>query len=46
MNHLKDFDLISSSQHDFIPKRACVTNLFECQHVVSDLLNKNKLVDL
>ena len=46
MNHLNDYDLISSSQHGFVPKRACVTNLLECQHVVSDLLNKNILVDV
>jgi len=34
------------SQHGFVHKKSCVTNLLECQQVVSGLLNENKSVDV
>ena len=45
-SHLIKHKLISPSQHGFVKKKACVTNLLECQHVVSGLLNENKSVDV
>ena len=45
-SHLIKHKLISPSQHGFVKEKTCVTNLLECQHVVSGLLNKNKSVDV
>jgi hypothetical protein len=45
-NHLKKRKLISPSQHGFVHRKSCVTNLLECQQVVSGLLNENKSVDV
>ena len=45
-SHLKIHKLISPSQHGFVHKKSCVTNLLECQQVVSGLLNENKSVDV
>ena len=44
-SHLKKHELISSSQHGFVHKKLCVTNLLECHQVVLGLLNVNKSVD-
>ena len=44
--HLNSHKLISSSQHGFVYKKSCITNLLECQQVVSGLLNENKSVDV
>ena len=44
--HLTNHKLISPSQHGFVKKKACVTNLLECQNVVSGLLNEGKSVDV
>ena len=46
MSHLVKHNLISSSQHGFVYKKSCVTNLLECHHVVSGLLNNGKSVDV
>ena len=45
-SHLIKYKLISPSQHGFVQKKSCVTNLLECQHIVSGLLNENKSVDV
>ena len=45
-SHLERHKLISPSQHGFVHKKSCVTNLLECQQVVSGLLNENKSVDV
>ena len=45
-SHLIKHKLISPSQHGFVKEKTCVTNLLECQHVVSGLLNENKSVDV
>ena len=45
-SHLNRHKLISSSQHGFVYKKSCITNLLECQQVVSGLLNENKSVDV
>ena len=45
-SHLTRNKLISPSQHGFVHKKSCVTNLLECQQVVSGLLHDNKSVDL
>ena len=46
MSHLVKHKLISPSQHGFVHKKSCVTNLLECHHVVSGLLNNGKSVDV
>ena len=46
MGHLVQHKLISSSQHGFVHRKSCATNLIECQHVVSSLLNEDKSVDV
>ena len=46
MNHLISNDLISSDQHGFVRNKACVTNLLECQDVVSSMLRDGKCVDV
>ncbi len=45
-SHLEIYKLISPSQHGFVHKKSCVTDLLECQQVVSGLLNENKSVDV
>ncbi len=45
-SHLNKHNLISPSQHGFVLKKSCVTNLLECQNVVSGLLRDNKSVDV
>ena len=42
MDYLVQHKLISSSQHGFVHRESCATNLIECQHVVSSLLNEDK----
>ena len=44
--HLTKHKLISPTQHGFVKKKACVTNLLECQNIVSKLLNDDKAVDV
>ncbi len=39
-SHLIKHKLISPSQHGFVKEKTCVTNLLECQNVVSGLLMK------
>jgi hypothetical protein len=45
-SHLNNHRLITPSQHGFVLKKSCVTNLLECQNVVSGLLRDNKSVDV
>ena len=45
-SHLNKHKLISPSQHGFVLKKSCVTNLLECQNEVSGLLRDNKSVDV
>ena len=45
-SHLNKHNLISPNQHGFFLKKSCVTNLLECQNVVSGLLRYNKSVDV
>ena len=44
--HLTEHQMISPTQHGFVKKKACVTNLLECQNLVSELLNDDKAVDV
>jgi hypothetical protein len=39
-------DLISKQQHGFVRRRACVTNLLECQNLVSKSLMEGNTVDV
>ena len=45
-NHLNNNNLISSKQHGFVRSKACVTNLLECQHKVSEGIGANKSMDV
>ena len=45
-DHLTQHKLISPSQHGFVHKKSCVSNLLECQDVVSCLLKDGKSVDV
>ena len=38
--------LIVSSQHGFVPNKACVTNLLETLDIITDAVNKGHSVDL
>ena len=44
--HFMKQKLISIRQHGFVQKKACVTNLLECQHIVSESLSRGKSVDV
>ncbi len=44
--HLTEHQLISPTQHGFVKKKACVTNLLEFQNLVSELLNDDKAMDV
>ena len=44
--HLVQRSLINDSQHGFIPKRACFTNLLEFLEYVTDAVDNGKPVDV
>ena len=46
MKFMEEANLISKSQHGFVKKRACVTNLLECQGLVANILSKGNSVDV
>ena len=46
MKYLKINEIITPSQHGFVRKRACMTNLLETLDVITDAVNKGKSVDL
>ena len=46
VEHLMDNDLIYGSQHGFIPKRSCLTNLLEYFELISDSIDQGDAVDL
>ena len=46
MKYMQVKRLITSSQHGFVPNKACVTNLLETLDIVTDAVNKGHLVDL
>ena len=46
MKYLKINEIITPSQHGFVPNRACMTNLLETLDVITDAVNKGKSVDL
>jgi len=46
MGYFYSNKLISNQQHGFIKKRACVTNLLECQNMVSRSLRDGNSVDV
>ena len=44
--YLKINEIITPSQHGFVPNRACMTNLLETLYVITNVVNKGKSVDL
>ena len=46
VRHLVQYSLIDDSQHGFIPKRACLTNLLEFLEYVTDAVDNGKPVDV
>ena len=46
IKYLKINAIITPSQHGFVRKRACMTNLLETLDVITDAVNKGKSVDL
>ena len=46
MDYLKLKNLITPSQHGFVPSKACVTNLRETFDIITDAINKGQNVDL
>jgi hypothetical protein len=46
MKYLQLNKLIVSSQHGFVPNKACVTNLLETLDIITDAVNKGHSVDL
>ena len=46
MDHLRDNDLINSSQHGFLPKRSCTTNLLDFFENVTKNIDKGDPVDV
>ena len=46
IKYLKINEIITPSQHGFVQKRACMTNLLETLDVITDAVNKGKSVDL
>ena len=44
--YLKINEIITPSQHGFVPNRACMTNLLETLDVITNAVNKGKSVDL
>jgi len=45
VHHLSSFNLIKSSQHGFMAKRSCLTNLLEFLELVTDYVDKGVHVD-
>ena len=46
MRYLKINEIITPSQHGFVPNKACMTNLFETLDIITNTVNKVKSVDL
>ena len=46
MEYFYENNLISKQQHGFVRKRACVTNLLECQNMVSKNIMEGNTVDV
>ena len=46
MNHLAEHDLIRCSQHGFMPRRSCLTNLLEYLEEVTKLIDAGHRVDI
>ena len=46
MQYFYDNNLISKQQHGFVRRRACVTNLLECQNLVSKSMLEGNTVDV
>ena len=44
--YLKINEIITPSQHGFVPNRACMTNLLETLDVITNAVNKGKSVNL
>ena len=44
--HLKEFNLINSSQHGFVKNRSCLTNLLEFLEYVCNYIDKGLPVDV
>ena len=45
-DHLLENNLIFSTQHGFMKKRSCLTNLLEYIETLSDLVDKGNSVDV
>ena len=46
IRHLRDFNLIKSSQHDFVKNRSCLTNFRESSEYVCDYIDNVLPVDV
>ena len=46
MEYFYENKLISKQQHGFVKRRACVTNLLECQNIVSKSISEGNSVDV
>ena len=46
MKYLSLNELITPSQHGFVPNKACITNLLETLDIITDAVNRGKTVDL
>ena len=46
MGYFYENKLISKQQHGFVKRRACVTNLLECQNIVSKSISEGNSVDV
>jgi hypothetical protein len=46
INHLTRYDLISKSQHGFVKKKSCMTNLLETLDIITEIVNRGFSVDL
>ena len=44
--HLREFNLINSSQHGFVKNRSCLTNLLEFLEYVCNYIDKGPTVDV
>ena len=46
MDHLIANDLINPSQHGFVPRRSCSTNLIEMIDIISEAFNRGFAADV
>jgi hypothetical protein len=44
--HLQALDLVSNSQHGFVPKRSCLSNLLVAENTITKLMDEGSSVDI